>query len=260
MVLLITGTIASQSTYMTYLTDVSERLKQYIECIEFYLCETSINKIVFCENSNYKFDSRALYELAKKNNKLFELLQFDGDYSQIVDRGKGYGEGEIIEYALENSKLFLQSKYFIKVTGRLIISNIDILCKRIDFDRVYFNCNLYYYPSIDTKMYGMPIALYKDTFRKAYYDVNDKENQYIESIFYNIIKNKQIKVFNFHKCPVFEGISGSCGFNYFDDIVHIRWLINIGCYLNVVNKRWFYFFIYKLLQVDRKLCRRRLFY
>ena len=104
---------------MTYLTDVSERLKQYIECIEFYLCKTSINKIVFCENSNYKFDSRALYELAKKNNKLLEILQFNGNYSQIVDRGKGYGEGEIIEYALQNSKLFLQSKYFVKVTGRL---------------------------------------------------------------------------------------------------------------------------------------------
>lgn len=245
---------------MTYLTDVSERLKQYIECIEFYLGKTGIKKIVFCENSNYKFDSRALYEMAKKNNKFFELLQFSGNYSQIVARGKGYGEGEIIEYAIENSKLLLNSKYFVKVTGRLIISNIDILYKRIDSDRAYFNCNLYYYPSIDTKIYGMPIDLYKDTFLKAYCDVDDKENNYIESIFYNIIKKKHIKVFNFHKCPVFEGISGSSGFNYFDDIVHIRWLINIGCYLNVINKRWFYYLIYKLLQVDRKLCRRRLFY
>lgn len=64
---------------------------------------TSINTIVFCENSNTSYDFVKISELAKNEGKTLEVLVFDGNQGSY-QYGKGYGEGRIIEDAINNSK------------------------------------------------------------------------------------------------------------------------------------------------------------
>lgn len=52
--------------------------------------------------------------------------------------GKGYGEGEIIEYGLKYSELLRGAAYFCKLTGRLKVENINRFTKLAKMDKSYF--------------------------------------------------------------------------------------------------------------------------
>lgn len=121
-VILLTATVDPKGTAWTRLQDPGIRKAQYLYAIDFYLRETDCD-IVFCENTGADiFDE---IESAEKYKRL-EYLTFDGnDYDKC--RGKGYGEAIIIRYAIENSLRIRNSDLVIKITGRVIIRNLNEL-------------------------------------------------------------------------------------------------------------------------------------
>ena len=54
-----------------------------------------------------------------------ESLSFTGNEKRIASCGKGYGEDDIIEYALKHSDLLKEATYFCKLTGWLKVDNIN---------------------------------------------------------------------------------------------------------------------------------------
>ena len=122
MILLLTACINPNGMTMTALSDKEERREQYVKAINYYLKNTKF-PIVFTENSGT--DISTLFENAIKSGRL-EYLSFDGNHAK--ERGKGYGECEIIQYALKNSTTIqsAKDKRIAKITGRLIIKNINI--------------------------------------------------------------------------------------------------------------------------------------
>ena len=131
MVLLITGTISpSRGMKNTALSNVEERLALYIKSIEFYIVKSPVKKIVFCENSNFKTKKLDfLFCKAKNYKKQFEYISFQGNEIEGNIHGKGYGDGEIINYALNNSFLLKADNYFIKLTGKRLILNSSFFKK-----------------------------------------------------------------------------------------------------------------------------------
>ena len=120
-IILLTGCINPNGMAFTALTDATIRLKQYVTAINYYLNNTNY-PIVFSENSGTSINS---YFNSYNNNKRLELLSFKGNNNK--DRGKGYGEAEIIDYALKKSLIIESHKNncsIIKITGRLIVRNI----------------------------------------------------------------------------------------------------------------------------------------
>jgi hypothetical protein len=104
-----------------FLTESSERLKQYIKSVRAWLENTKYN-IVLVENSGYAFQ-----ELSKEVEKYrgrFEILSFNGMDTApefiLASRDKGLHELFSINYALNNSRL-VNSDFVIKVTGRYYI-------------------------------------------------------------------------------------------------------------------------------------------
>ena len=93
-IILLTGCVNPDGMPFTTLTDISIREKQYIEAINFYLHNTDF-PIVFAENSGTGISkSHDLFP----DNKRLELLSYKGNIHK--NKGKGYGEAEIINYAL----------------------------------------------------------------------------------------------------------------------------------------------------------------
>ena len=139
-VLIITSTVSVNSC-LTVLVDREIRLQQYIDSILFYLNAKVIDKIVVCDNSGFDYSElKFLSELACSNNKQIEFLNFKGSVNQIQEKGKGFGEGEIMKYILTNSKLFFEEEgSFLKVTGRLKVVNIDWVVKYLNPNINYFN-------------------------------------------------------------------------------------------------------------------------
>lgn len=137
-VLLITGCIKpNPSTFQLSLTDVEQRLKQYIECIKWGIEKTAFVKIVFIDNSGFTVNP-VLIDYAKQRGKQLEWLSFLGNEKMIELCGKGYGEGEIIEYGLKYSELLRGAAYFCKLTGRLKVENINRFTKLAKMDKSYF--------------------------------------------------------------------------------------------------------------------------
>ena len=114
------------------INDYNVRLNQYLEAIEFYIKYTKVKDIAFVENSNFTYDYSDVYDLAKNHNKNIEILAFEGDHKKTSEYGKGYGEGEIIKYFYINSELLKRHGYFIKVTGRFKLLNIDEILKSLE--------------------------------------------------------------------------------------------------------------------------------
>lgn len=103
------------------------RLSQLCCSLLSWAKESAIQKVVLCDNSSPEYDFRYFQQIFEDSNKSFEVLSFQGDRSKVAAKGKGYGEGEIMRYALEHSQLLVQSQSFYKVTGRVYISNFSRL-------------------------------------------------------------------------------------------------------------------------------------
>lgn len=222
MVLLITGAVVpGQNVSDTKLTNIDERKAQYIEAINKCIQEISkvkamVSGIVYADNSMPDDSIFAdCMKQAKEHDISFEVVSFKGDADKLSEKGKGYGEGEITEYAFNNSKLLKNSDYFIKLTGRLSIDNLAMIIKKINKKNCYFNMPNRTLPYMcDTRLYAMPVSLYKQYFIKAYINVDDNNGHYLEHCMSDVINGENIKIKNFPVYPRYVGISGSLGHVY----------------------------------------------
>lgn len=219
MIVLVTGTIVpSLEQKHLALVNGNERENQYREALKILLQCKRINGIVFCDNSEFVFRWEEERMLADSLNKQLELMSFDGDTDAVMKHGKGYGEGRIIEYALEHSELLNQKdKGFFKLTGRLVVSNLDAIARSIDENRNYFN-PMYINPMkhmTDTRFYYVLKEDYRSNLLKVYHQVDDNDKKtYLESIFHKCIGDTYLKYKNMPIYPIFEGQSGTSGRQY----------------------------------------------
>lgn len=217
MVIIITAAIAPKSSVkQLVLRDPKERLNQYISALEHMIDKRPDAKLVFCDNSGFGIEAfEDVKRKALDNNMELEVLSFTGDSEKAAQHGKGYGEGEIVKYALENSKLIAGEDYMIKVTGRLKVDNIAAIVRRVRRNRVYFNVpNIHRTDIFDTRIYAMPIDVFKDYFMDYYQKVDDEGGYYLEHAYTDAILENHIKTSNFPRYPRIIGSSGSGGARY----------------------------------------------
>lgn len=112
------------------LNDVDLRLRQYIDAVCYYGKETDL-KICFVDNSGYDISHMPAIEEYITTGRL-EILTYLAS-EDVRSRGKGYGEQDILRYALKNSKNLLHADYIIKATGRIKIRNIKSLIRLTEY-------------------------------------------------------------------------------------------------------------------------------
>lgn len=255
--LIITGCIAPVSQKYLVLTNTEERLRQYINSIKYYLEKSCFKKIIFCDNSNYDYKYKDdIYNIATKMGKKFEWLSFLGNTQKIVNQGKGYGEGEIIKYVLKNSTILKSCSFFAKVTGRLIITNINEILQKVNFNKykIFMNADIYRKRGIDTRFYIIRKDIYILNYMNIYKKVNDNIESPIalEDIFY--LKTQKCKTgwHNIFPFPRFLGISGGNGRNYAKESEIKLKVFDFLCKKNHFKKvSLIYYFSLSLLQKIR---------
>ena len=90
-----------------------ERIKQYLDAILFYLTKSDFESIVFVDGSGIESDFfYFLFPIADFYNKKFEMLSFENDPILLKSKWKGYGENNILKFAIENSALLKNYKCF----------------------------------------------------------------------------------------------------------------------------------------------------
>lgn len=214
--LLITGAIDISAFQVPYtrLTDTKVRLQQYIDSLEYAIDNYHrIHQIVFCENTGYRYDYSELLKKAEQKGKELEIISFSGNYQTIQVKGKGYGEGEIVEYALKNSRTLQNCVFFYKLTGRIMVRNMDQLMDRSPSDNTFiFFSDLkgrFEKGKVRTLFYKVNTSFYKQNLIDAYMEADDNRHHYLEHVFYDRLA--KIPLPSFGKFPDFAGIQASTG-------------------------------------------------
>lgn len=238
--LLLTGCIkpVEGQSYLV-LKDPEERLRQYWESLKFYLLQTDFKRIIFCENSGYPLELLDFEKLATKNGKELELLSFCGDTERTRIRGKGFGEGEIVAYALSHSRHAADIRHFVKVTGRLIVRNMEDIRNRLDMSHFYINRLLVRNDAevLDTRLYATPVELYKRYFLNLYTGVSVEFN--LEKAFTKCFYDEKIRFRCFPRYPEFHGICGGDGMVYGEESPMLLRTFRLASACGVFNSCWF---------------------
>src|SRR5574344_865877 len=226
-VILLTACINPDGMAFTKLTDSGERKRQYLEALNYYATNTSL-PIVFAENSNTDI---SLFLNPLPNNNI-EILTFDGNHDKI--HGKGYGEAEIIEYAVKNSKYIDKTTCIIKITGRLIINNIKQLIRQLNLGILPSSsiiCSLNSdFTFADSRIIIAPCTFYQ-LFLKNKDLIDDNKGVYFENVLCTTLKEQcTYSYFPFLVEPQVVGISGSLGIRYDEDNQSIRFKLNYLIY------------------------------
>ena len=213
--ILLTACISPNGMSYTVLQDPKLREEQYRKALDYYIRATDI-PIIFCENTLSDFSSDYLFHI--QSGRL-EYMTFDGNnYNKL--RGKGYGEALIMKYVVDNSETIRDCKYVIKITGRLIITDI----RRIVYSPLLCLDNLFRSnikeKFISTYLFiARPRLLQK--FVNKYTNLiweDSPTNDLIEHLWFRAItidsEFNGITYIPFISIPKVEGISGTTGEHY----------------------------------------------
>lgn len=214
-VLLLTACVNPNGMSFTILQNSNERMRQYKSALKWYLENTSF-RIVFVENT--MTDLSGEFEEYINSGRL-EYITFDGNN---FDRrlGKGYGEAMILGKALELSGTLKNCSNIIKVTGRLILTNINKLSAQIDnTDTIFANTLLANGKCLaNSYVFFCPPLFLKEYFLPNSGALNDEAGYYFEHLLYDSILRWRSRKHNHKefKSPLkINGLSASSGLAYY---------------------------------------------
>jgi hypothetical protein len=200
------------------LKSAQDRIHFTLEAIKRWLEVAPKSKIVICDNSNYDF-SELLRQYFPNEN--IECLSFSGDKKAVITNGKGYGEGEIIEYAIRKSRYILEADCFTKSTARLWVENYQYFLQKWNGKCILkpvFKNSFSLKPTeisyIDTRFYMISLDLYREYFERAHQSINRELPDGIEEIFLKIVFSQNLKNIFSQKYPQIYGVSGASGQYY----------------------------------------------
>ncbi len=204
------------------LGDWEERYGQTITSLKYYIDSGTFEYIVICDGSGYDLSSDDIMQYADKHGVDLESLSFIQNQELVKKKGKGFGEGEIMSYIVCNSRLFKASNFFIKVTGRLIVTNIGEIVHKIDIAKApFFNIIISkVIGSVDTRVYGMTTSMYAEYFIDAYQSVDDSKGNTYEIVFGKVLKANNISFSPLPIVPILQGKSGTDNKDYSKDITY----------------------------------------
>lgn len=216
-----------------------ERLREYISCMIWAIQKTSVDKIIYVDTNGFDLSKvEELRNILQQTKKTIEFLSFKANSKMVEEKGKGYGEGQALEYVLRESKVIETEKdVLLKLTGRLMIGNIESIITKMNISTLRENnivINLNYPASdmYDTRFYAVRWNTYALYLKKAYCEVDDRNWVCLEHVFFNKIKKNRLKAICTKEYPQFIGRSGSTGKMYMPSA---HGTLNIMCKLRILN-------------------------
>jgi hypothetical protein len=180
-------------------------------------------EIVICDGSNYNFTPEIRLEFP---NAKIECLHFENSQIEVEKYGRGFGEGEIIRFALAHSKIILEAQCFAKCSAKLWVKNFDDckkqwngywVCKGV-FENVLSLNKSPVFSYIDTRFYIVSVDFYKTHLLDAHLSINKKSGFGLEQSFKNVFLNQKIGHAMFRCYPYIEGVGGGTGKSYRNSI------------------------------------------
>jgi hypothetical protein len=206
------------SDHSVSLKDKNSRIRLTVKSIEKWLTISSDLRLVICDGSNFDFSMIVLEKFPKAN---IECLFFENSKKLVGLYGKGYGEGEIVKYALLNSIYLKESDFFAKCTSKLWVENFfeclkcwngTFLCKGYFSNVFSFRKTQFLY--VDTRFYLVNKSFYLKNLVFTYLNVGTTQGLSLEHCFRDVILKEKFNKVMFNVPPVICGVGGGSGTYY----------------------------------------------
>lgn len=260
--ILLTACVNPGDMIYTSIVDKDTRTSQYMGALNFYL-ENTVYPIVFVENSGT--DISGPFKDYIENGRL-EYLTFEGNNFKR-NKGKGYGEAIIMEYAVHHSTFLQKADFIVKITGRLKL--IDIR-RQVRFHNYFFpHCDIQCVPYknqsfADSRFFIVTSDFLQDNFLKKKEMINDRKGCYLEHILFDsIICQSDYTFYPLFLRPVINGISGTSGQPYWEGnqyrikLSHLKEMLDFSIWYNSHhegNASWMANIILRIMKKGVELC------
>jgi hypothetical protein len=227
------------------LKEPTDRIKHTVESIEEWLRIAPDAHLVICDSSGFDF-TQLVHE--KFPQAAIECLHFVADRNLVQFHGKGYGEGEIIKFAVQNSMFIKQADYFAKCTAKLWVENFHqclkewngvFLCKAT-FSNV-FSFRKTCFDHVDTRFYLVSKDFYWKHLSTAHLNLGHATGLSIEDNFRDVVLGQHLNKVIFCKPPVIAGVGGATG-KYYNQRVSKRLKETLRSRLVQLNKSFKHLF------------------
>jgi hypothetical protein len=155
-----------------------------------------------------------------KSETRVEQISYEQASEHVIKRGKGYGEGKLIEYAINNSALLAREEYFFKCTGKLYVRNFPAIAAVIKTNNIsnlfwrYMGDGSATQPWADCRFYYTSKNFAKNHLLPAYFKSDDNAHDYCEHHVHEAL-DRSMKAQRGHR-PLIAGYAGATGEPYFD--------------------------------------------
>ena len=210
------------SDHSAALKDEKYRIKYTLESIRKWLNIDPNIKLVICDGSSFDFSGIVSEAFPDAS---IECLNFRNSADLVALYGKGYGEGEIVNFAISHSEFLAEADCFAKCTSKLWVENFaecfetwnkKFLCHGY-FENV-FSIRETNFSYVDTRFYLANKIFYTANFSSAHLKLMGETGLSIEHCFRDIILEKNYEKILFSLPPVVCGVGGGSGVYYKNNI------------------------------------------
>ncbi len=201
------------------LKDTDARLHHALESVAQWLRVAPGHPITLCDGSSFDLQ----HEIAQRfPDAPIECLAFANDQTKVSQYGRGYGEGEIVKYALQHSHFIRQAGCFAKCSSKLWVENFEecvqwwngsLLCKGI-----FLNAFSPFQPTvlqhIDTRFYLASVSTYEKYLVNVHLGIDVAAGHGLEECFHAAFLQNQIKQSLMPIPPIIDGVGGGTGHYY----------------------------------------------
>jgi hypothetical protein len=142
-----------------------------------------------------------------------EQIAYKQASESVINKGKGYGEGKLIEYAINNSELLARQEHFFKCTGKVYVRNFPAIAEAIRTRNIsnlfwrYIGDGSLSQPLAESRFYYTSKSFARSQLLPAYFQSNDNagvlcESTIREALERNMRAGKSVR-------PFITGYSGS---------------------------------------------------
>lgn len=216
--ILLTSSVIAHDTSVA-LTHSHERARLSLESVAQWLRIDPTLQLVLCDGSSYDFaDTVArMFPLAD-----IECLHFENDQGKVAQYGRGFGEGEIVRYALMHSRIIAQAGCFAKCSSKLWVENFadclsewngTLWCKGV-FSNAFSPLKRTIFSYIDTRFYIANCEVYDRYFKNAHLQINRDLGHGLEECFRDAFQQSSLKNALCNIPPIICGVGGGTGTYY----------------------------------------------
>jgi len=212
--LLVSTAIRVSADTTTKMLDPEARLNATLWGIEQWLKEAAVESIVIVDGSGFDYSSR-VDELSRGSGKQSEFLCFQNNAELTRSKGKGFGEGEIVQYALTHSRILTRTPYFAKCTGKLYVRNYRkclAAYRGSEFMSGVYGRNRIH--CLDTRLYFASRDFWLKHLAQAHFRVNDPQGYFLEHSYLDRLREIGLRSFTLPLVPIVVGRSGSDDVEY----------------------------------------------